>query len=707
MKLALEITTCSASRAGVGYYTEHLVDALLETRQSGDEVVLLSNQPPASDLAARWAPHLHIRGPKIRALWMQTEVPRLLSETGADVGVFPNYAVPLASPCPTIVVVHDMALLRAPQHFTLRKRVLMRSMLRQSVAAASVIATVSVASKRDIVELLGVDEERIALLPGAAHPSCRRATPDVIEAVRARYSLTRPYVLTVGTIEPRKNLLTLLRAFDRLERDGTDHDLVVVGGRGWRDEPLVRALEARVENRRVRWLGYVPESELAALYTGADLFVYASTLEGFGLPVLEAMACGTPVVASDIAALREVGGTAARYVPAEDDEAFAHAIGETLRDRGSKLRAEAIGPIRAQTFSWRGTAETLWQRARRTGPARDRAAQARSTREGDRSLPSPLHPPPSTFEPREWALLAAVVYADLFDTPLPCNEALSSSFGGSMEERELRRLVESPALASHVSMHPSGFLVLRGREYLAAKMPEREAWTRALLGDNQETLSLLARLPFVRALILSGGVVHKSPSAHPDIDLFVVAARGRVYTAYSLLVLATKLMGKRALICPNYLIDESERAIVYHRDLFTAHQLVSARPFSGQRTYEEWCRANETWVREIFPGFVPSADSCSAEPSAWQRAMELALFPVGSVAERVLRAAWRVHLGPRRRTTATISRDVVLGDGVLKLHLSDYRRRVLERFAGRLEKLRQHVSVDSSSLQPGLTSVAT
>jgi glycosyltransferase involved in cell wall biosynthesis len=705
MRLAVEITTCSPSRAGVGYYAEHLVDALLETRSSGDDVVLLSNQRPAPELEARWAGHLRIRGPKIRAVWMQSEVPRLLSATGADVAVFPNYAVPLASPCPTIVVVHDMALFRAPQHFTLRKRLLMRSMLRRSVAAASVIGTVSVASKRDIVELLGVDEEQIVLLPGAAHPSCRPAPADVIASVRVRHGLDRPYVLTVGTLEPRKNLLTLLRAFDRLERDDKDHDLVVVGGRGWQDAPLVRALQERVKSRRVRWLGYVPEAELAALYTGADLFVYTSTLEGFGLPVLEAMACGTPVVASDIAALREVGGEAARYVPAEDDVAFAHAIAETLRDRAGRTTARSKGPARASDFSWARTAETLWQRARRTGPARDRRSLHAGDCESDRASTFPLHPAPSSLKPREWGVLAAVVYADLFDTPLPLLDARTISFGEALEEQELRRLVESPLLSSQLHLHANGFLVLPGREPLVTKMPEREAWTRELLAANQGTLSVLAELPFVRALIVSGGVVHKNPSARPDIDLFVVAARGRVYTAYTWLVLATRLLGKRALICPNYLVDEGELVVAYHRDLFTAHQLVSARPFSGRSSYDRWCRANEAWVKKIFPGFVPCTDVCSVEASAWQRASELALWPMGTALERALRAAWRFRLGPKRRTTHAVSRDVVLSDGVLKLHLSDYRTRVLSRFANRLQALRDRLGADSSPMQPGLDSV--
>jgi glycosyltransferase involved in cell wall biosynthesis len=721
MRLGVEITTCTPSRSGVGYYTEHLVDALLATRSAGDEVVLLTNRPPTPELASRWSPYLHIRGRGVRAVWMQFEVPRLLTDTRVDVAVFPNYVVPLASPCPGIVVVHDLAILRTPEHFTLQKRLLMHLMLKQSIAAASAIGTVSEASQSDIMSILGVARERTALLPCAAHPFCQPASSEMVTAVRARHGLQRPYVLTVGTLEPRKNLLTLLRAFDRLEADAQEHDLVVVGGRGWLDRQLVRALETRSGSKRVRWLGYVPESDLVSLYTGADLFVFVSTLEGFGLPVLEAMACGTPVIASDVAALREVGGDVPRFVAPRDDAALARAIAEALRDRDGSAAARAAGLERAQRFSWRRTAEALWARARTTGPSRIRSREAPSDDVSTNMtpLPPPVHPAPDSLTAREWALLATVVYADLFDSPLPLEKALTAAIGFVFDEAEVRRLVRSPALSPLIALHPDGFLVLVGRERLVDAMPEREALTRALIVRNRRTLSMLAALPFVRSLVTSGGVAHRNPGARPDVDLFVVAARGRAYCAYTMLFLATKLTGRRQLICPNYLVDENELPIAYHHDLFTAHQLVSARPQSGQRIYEALCRANEAWVRRFFPAFVPrNADDSPRPtisfappprprrlPAVLQRAGEITLWPVAPAMERLARGAWRFRL--RRRAAAAPRSDVVLANGILKLHLSDYRRSVLERFAGRLQSLRAQLDSDAEPRRSSLEPVGT
>jgi glycosyltransferase involved in cell wall biosynthesis len=700
MRLCIEVTTCTRARTGIGYYTEHLVDALLQTRSAGDDVVLVSNRVPAPDLATRWSPYLRVRGPGVRALWMQAEVPRMLGEVGADVGVFPNYTVALASPCPTIVVVHDLAIVRMPQYFTLRKRALLEPMLRQSVAAASIVATVSEAARDDIVSLLGVPRTRTALLPCAAHPFCRPAGADAIAAVRARHGLPRPYILTVGTLEPRKNLLTLLRAFDRLGPDAGGHDLVVVGGRGWQDRELVRALEHRAGSRRVRWLGYVDEPDLVALYSGADLFVLASELEGFGLPVLEAMACGAPVIASDVAALREVGGDAARFVPPMDVAAFARAIEAALADRAWAAASRAAGLARANRFSWTRTAEALWASARAVGPSRIRTSRVGGGAATDRPapLPVPLGPPPKAFTAREWALLATVVYADLFESPLPWQRALDGSVGFSFDEAELLALVRRPALAPYLNVHAShagyagAYLVLAGREALVEVMPERERITRALLERNRLSLSVLAVLPFVRSLVVSGGVAHRNPGKRPDVDLFVVAAGGRAYTAYTMLFVATKLTGKRHIVCPNYLVDERELSVVYHRDLFTAHQLLSSRPFSGPRTYEALCAANEAWVKRFFPAFAPRAALGSPPVSAIQRPLEAAISPVAGVLEKALRAAWRLRL--RRRAAQAPGSDVVLADGILKLHLSDYRRVVMGRFAERLQTLRQTIDSD-------------
>lgn len=688
MRLAVEVTACTPSRTGVGHYAEHLVDGLLRTCPPGDHIVLLSNTRPAPELAARWAPHLRLGGPRIRMAWMQTHVPRALAEAGADIALYPNYIVPLAAPCPAIAIVHDLAIVRSPQHFTLRKRLLYGAMLRPSIAVASVVGTVSETSRQDIVDVLGVARDRTAVFLAAANPRCFPATPGEVAAVRARHGLARPYVLTVGTLEPRKNLPLLLRAFDRLASPLPDHDLVIVGARGWLDRGLVRQIEARAGGGRVRWLGYVPVDDLAALYTGTDLFVLASEWEGFGLPVLEAMGCGAPVLATDIPALREVGGSAARFVQPGNAGALADAMLATLRDPRRRAWAHD-GLSRAASFSWKRTAEAVWERAHRSAPARVARSAGGLAPDDAEALPPPLHPAPGALSAPEWALLSAVVYADMFDSPLPVDRAARTSFGVVLDEQQVRRLAGGPRLRPQVTVDASGYLVRRGREALVDAMPARLARTRTLLEASHATLAWLAALPFVRSITISGGLAHDNPGERPDVDLFVVTARGHAYTAYTLLVLATKVTSNRRLICPNYLVDECELAIAYHHDVFTAHQLQTARLFSGAATYAALCDANREWVRRFLPAVVASA---SAErepaPSRTQRAGERLL--ASPAIERALRAAWRVRL--RRMAAQRPGADVVLADGILKLHVSDYRVRVLDRFAARLDALRAELA---------------
>jgi hypothetical protein len=299
--------------------------------------------------------------------------------------------------------------------------------------------------------------------------------------------------------------------------------------------------------------------------------------------------------------------------------------------------------------------------------------------------PLPIGAPPAGMSSRQWSLLAAVVYADLFDAPLPIEEVERACIGASFTEDEARRAVAEAPLARHLVYHPSGYIVLHGRAALVARREEGIALTKALLQRHHGTLQALSSLPFVRMLAFSGGTTHQNPGRKPDIDLFVVTEAGRLYSTYSLLVLFSRITRSRDVVCPNYLVDENELLIAYHHDLFTANQLVSARALSGHDTYHAFCEANTDWVRGFYPGFRPRSGA-APRGGRLQGALETLLSPLAGPVERMARAAWRYHLG--RRAAKAHHPDVVFADGILKLHLSDYRRRVLERFATRLDALR-------------------
>jgi glycosyltransferase involved in cell wall biosynthesis len=688
MKLAVEVTTCTSERTGIGYYTEHLVDALIATAASGDEVALIGNRALAPGAAEKWAGRVRTDGARIRYVWMQRDAGRLLREAGADFAVFPNYLAPLVCPCPYLNIVHDLALIRTPQFFNTRKRLLVRPLLPIVARGAVAVGTVSEASRRDVIALLGIAPERIVMLPGAPHPACRPPGAADIARVRDRYGISaRPYVLTVGTLEPRKNLPMLLRAFDRLRAQaGTaaaELDLVAVGAKGWRDRELRAELALRLSSGHVHLLGYVPEADLVALYGGATLMAYPSHFEGFGLPVVEAMACGTPVVATDVEALREVSGGAAILVPPGDDQALAAQIARLVQDADVRAAARARGLARAAAFSWEATATRLWTLARATRARRPAASRAAATPQ--RQVPA-AGPAPAGADPRDWAIAATVAYADLFDAAITVEEIARSCLGLRLGAEEIRRRAGAPPLSRLVTIDAGGHLTLPGRQALIARRTDGIARTAALLERHRQVIAALAALPFIRMLALSGGTAHRNARGGDDIDLFVVAAAGHVYTAYTMLFLASRLTRTRGVVCPNYLVDEDHLEIAYHHDLFTAHQALSLVPIAGLPAFDRFVEANRDWVRDFYPGYEPRPPAARLQPTRWQDLAERALGLFGENIERALGAAWRFHLG--QRAARAPQADVVVSGGILKLHLSDHRRRVLTRFEARLDGMR-------------------
>jgi glycosyltransferase involved in cell wall biosynthesis len=689
VRLAVDVTPCTARRAGVGYYTEHLVDALLRVLGPDDDVVLCDNGELDPELARRWRPHLVQKGRARRAAWLQLEAPRLIADARADVAIFPSYMAPLVSPCPYAVFVHDLALWRTPGAFTVAKRVALPPLVRAACHGAFLVGTVSEASRRDIVEHLAVPSERVLVLPGAPHPFCRPVDEALAAPVLRRHGLSRPFVLSVGTLEPRKNLPALLAAFDQLVAQGRELDLVVVGGRGWRDGELADELQKRRAQGRVHWLGRVSESDLAALYSSAQVAAYPSLLEGFGLPVLEAMASGTPVVASDTAALREVSGGAAVLVPPTDVAALAGALGRLLDDPAERARRRQAGLSRAAGFRWEDPARALLERCRTAGPPRVVTGRPRPGPGGP-----PTGRPPEGIDEADWAILATMAYSDLFDYAPTSAEVANACLGASLDEAEVRRRLARPPLQGRVVEH-EGYLVFAGRQKLVERRHLGARRTVDLLERHKLVLGALASLPFIRMMGFSGGTAHKNSIGKDDIDLFVVAARGHAFTVYTLLFLLTKLSGTRPVVCPNYLIDEDHLAIAYHRDMFTAHQLISVEPFAGKPVFDAFTLANR-WVRQFYPGYTPRDGNGEVGMPAVQRTLEAALKLAGPLLEAPLRAAWRTYLG--RRTARATFADVVLSDGVIKLHFSDYRRVVTERYRRRLEELREHLAAAGSPL---------
>ncbi len=365
MKIVFDARTVRPRRTGVGYAVERLLRALMECDRQNEYVVLMTD-------AAEW--------PRLRApenfrllggcadyeshpwgdLWERFALPRLLERERADLFHGPAFRVPhKRCGCPTVVTVYDLTCLRCGSDYPRRFRYYMAWQIRRSCEAARAIIAPSEATARDLREMIGVSECKIRVIPAAADSRfCPTAAPDRARLAKIHPALQHPYILTVGTLEPRKRIELLAAAFERARATGAvSHSLILAGKAGWKAGPSLRALRESVARAAIYHLDYVDEADLVALYQGADLFVCASRYEGFGLPPLEAMACGCPVVTTAGGALAEVVGAAGIVVDAPGAERLAAAIVEVLTDGDRRREMSRCAVERASRFSWQASAQ--------------------------------------------------------------------------------------------------------------------------------------------------------------------------------------------------------------------------------------------------------------------------------------------------------------------------------------------------------------
>jgi glycosyltransferase involved in cell wall biosynthesis len=293
--------------------------------------------------------------PAVRIGWEQAVLPRRLAQLGPDLLHGLAYALPVGWPGRSLVSIYDLSFLLFPGAFKPFNRIYLAASARAAARRARQVLTISQHSRRDIVRLLGVPEQRVQVTYPAADERFLPLPPDEVAAFRRRKNLPDPFVFAVGTLEPRKNLVGLLEAYARLERPRPP--LYVGGGAGWRFSPIFQTVERLGLADDVTFLGFVPEQELPLWYNAARLFTFPSLYEGFGLPVLEAMACGTPVITSTASSLPEVAGQAALLVPPHDSVKLAHEMQRVLDDPGLRKEMRAAGRIQASRFSWRALAD--------------------------------------------------------------------------------------------------------------------------------------------------------------------------------------------------------------------------------------------------------------------------------------------------------------------------------------------------------------
>jgi glycosyltransferase involved in cell wall biosynthesis len=365
MRIAIDYTAAMRQQAGIGVYVRNLVAALL-AQDSNNQYTLLTSGRASDQHAFPVAPNsrgrsLFIPDRYLNILWYRWRIP--LSATlftgFSDIYHGPDFVLPpLGKQVRKVVTIHDLAFLEHPEYAVDSLAAYLRKVVPQAAATADAIITVSSEVSRTLIEHFNTPREKLVTIPLGVAPYFHRITdPVILSATQHKFHLRHPFVLAVGTQEPRKNHTGLIKAFAqaRQQKNGPAM-LAIAGGKGWLYEETQALVQQLHLEKEVRFLGRVSELELISLYSMADIFAFPSFFEGFGIPPIEAMTCGAPVITSNLSSLPEVVGDAALLVDPHNIDELAHAITHLLQDEAAREDLRQKGYQQAQKFTWAETA---------------------------------------------------------------------------------------------------------------------------------------------------------------------------------------------------------------------------------------------------------------------------------------------------------------------------------------------------------------
>lgn len=366
MRICIDISPAAHRKAGLGRHARELAERA-HRLDANNAYSLFTYQPSRGEIPASLAHLPAYTVPWPAKPWRMSvllahyaRVPQDRLVPGADLFHGTDHLLPYFRRVRTVFTLHDLIPLLFPEFHLPLNRWFLSLMFPQFLRRADAIIAVSECTQRDAIRIYGVPEEKITVIYNGVDARFRPVRDaETRHRVRAAYGLPEAYILYVGTIEPRKNLVRLLDAFHALQKEGYPHKLVIVGAKGWLYRPVFDKIAALGLQDQVILPGYIADEDLPALYSGAALFVFPSLYEGFGIPPLEAMACGVPTVVADTSSLPEVVGDAALRVPPTDTAALKAAMNRLLDDAVFAQELAARGPERARLFTWDTAAAQL------------------------------------------------------------------------------------------------------------------------------------------------------------------------------------------------------------------------------------------------------------------------------------------------------------------------------------------------------------
>ncbi len=745
MRIGIDATCLPSSLAGAGRYIHGIVRGLGRVDHDNEYFVFIkendatqfSNLPANVQLVC--LPQL---ARPLRVLWQHALAGVQARTLGLDVWHGTHYALPnFTNGTARVATFHDLGVFHHPQLYPLEKRLYFRRIIQKAFQRARHIVAVSEATTRNLNELLAAQHPHgrsaapsiSTILSGVEEKFFARVSPEEITSVRRQYGLLQPYILFVGTLEKRKNLGMLVRAFHEFcQRGHHDHVLALAGQAGNGSAEVAAAIAELHLQERVRLLGYVSEAHLPALYQGADLFVMPSLYEGFGFPLLEAMAGGVVALASNNSSLRELA-VHPQMLCEETPAAWAAKMERLVFDKTLRYELARYGVHRAKDFSWQGATEKLREiyesaspgklihSRKGTTPARAplvrnplRAAWLKSKTlrhffgarwkrlraRTAQSSPEALNPTPqdlASAAPAPLSLAEALkktlAYADLFDYPLTPQELHYGLIEYAATYAEVRHELEHLCDAGEI-VQREGHFCFPGREACVDTRSRRRQLSEQMLARHNRVLRLIKNFPFIRGVALSGALAFQNAEVDGDLDLFVIVAPGRLWSAYLGLVLLLKALGKRREVCLNCLLDGAHLAIS-ERDFFVAHQIAFLQPLAGAEQLREFFRAN-AWCAKFLPQTEPAdrittavwAEDAARSRKPWRNALEAILRrPLFDAIERLIFKLYRrrIHTLTRHLQPQAITAE----PGRIKLFTNDHRFHLQRRLERRLQELRE------------------
>ncbi len=373
MRIGIDYTAAVRQGGGIGRYTRNLIRTLAELDAENQYTLFVAGGWGEGDGQGPWPSHFRVRSVPLsdrwlNIIWQRLRLPVPVQAITGPLDLFhsPDFVLPPTGRTPAVLTVHDLSFMRVPQFFVPSFRRYLEVAVSRAVKRAHYVLADSENTRRDLAELLAVRPDRVGVLyPGVEARFERVMDAEALARVRGRYSLPARFVLGLGTLQPRKNFDGLIEAFGRLlrargdEPEFEDLHLVLVGGTGWMYEQTLALAQRSGLGQRVQFPGFVADLDLPALYSLASVFAFPSWYEGFGLPVLEAMACGTPVVAANNSSLPEIVGEAGLLVDAGDTDALAQALATLLTDKSLACKLISAALERVCRFTWEGSAGQL------------------------------------------------------------------------------------------------------------------------------------------------------------------------------------------------------------------------------------------------------------------------------------------------------------------------------------------------------------